>query len=100
MGSWDAPLGALDVFARASAAENDVSSLRRPVPTFWDTWYSKYSTGINEQIILDNLDAAAEKLAAFGLNAFHIDAGWEKRRGDWEPNEKFPDSTTAAVTSW
>ncbi|HOY62029.1 MAG: Melibiase [bacterium ADurb.Bin236] len=91
MGAWDAPLGALDVFARASAQENSVpSSLLRPVPTFWDTWYSKYSTGINEQIILDNLDAATEKLAPFGLNAFHIDAGWEKRRGDWEPNEKFP----------
>jgi hypothetical protein len=90
MGAWDAPLGALDVFAAASAVENGVSSVRRPTPSFWDTWYSKYTTGITEQIILDNLDAAADKLAPFGLTAFHIDGGWEKSRGDWEPNEKFP----------
>lgn len=88
--AWDAPFESLDLFARAAGTANGVTPFKFHVPAFWDTWYSRHSEKISEEIVLANLDAVAEKLAPYGMNTFEIDAGWQDNRGDWQPNERFP----------
>jgi hypothetical protein len=87
---WDAPFDSLELFAEHSGIENGVKPRDIKIPIFWDTWYSHYNDGISEQIVLENLAAAADKLVPYGLNTFEIDAGWQNNRGDWQPNERFP----------
>ena len=56
-------------------------SPRRPGNrTGWTSWYNHY-TGITEDIILKNLDAAAG--SAIPLDIFQIDDGYQTAVGDW-----------------
>lgn len=60
---------------------------RGPV-TGWTSWYNYY-TDIDQDIILQNLDAIVRLKAP--LDYFQIDDGWQPAVGDWmEANEKFP----------
>jgi alpha-galactosidase len=66
------------------------SVLAQPAPAnfpyvSWDSW--GYQTGINEQILRQNADAAA----AMGVELFIVDLGWAREIGDWrEDPAKFP----------
>lgn len=53
----------------------------------WCSWYY-YGANISENDILENMS----EIKARGLNVecIQIDDGWNKKRGDWEPNERFP----------
>ncbi|MFA6450855.1 MAG: glycoside hydrolase family 36 protein, partial [bacterium] len=90
---WEAPpaaLAALEAFGDAAALANGITPYKRGTPTLWDTWYSRYYDGISEDIVFKNVDSVAAKLKPYGMDTFELDAGWERSRGDWFPNEKFP----------
>ncbi len=67
------------------------------VPNGWNSWSGGsssggYGTDINEQIILDNLEAMKREFKNFGVDWFQIDDGWEVDNGDWILNKnRFPD---------
>lgn len=53
----------------------------------WCSWYY-YGANISEKIILENLREIQRRNLPFEY--IQIDDGWSKKRGDWQPNEKFP----------
>lgn len=60
----------------------------------WDSW--GYTDQINEQILLQNADAAA----AAGAELFLVDLGWARSIGDWyADDDKFPDGL-ASVSNY
>lgn len=54
-------------------------------PRVWCSWYNLY-TEINEAI----LKRVLEKLDGLAFDVVQVDDGWQKKIGDWEANEKFP----------
>lgn len=54
-------------------------------PRVWCSWYNLF-TEIDESILLKILD----NLDDLPFDVIQIDDGWQKKVGDWEPNEKFP----------
>ncbi len=85
----------LEGFAKAFSTWTGKKLWTDPVPMGWNSWGGGYGSGgmgtkIDEKIILDNLDAAAEKFRKYGLRYFQIDDGYEIAEGEWEANEKFP----------
>ena len=54
----------------------------------WTSWYYYY-TGINESIIVKNIDTFVQK--NIPIDVFQIDDGWQQSVGDWlTVNQKFP----------
>lgn len=85
------PLTGLDRFGRAAAAVNGVPGAPAFLPHGWDPWSAKFHKDINEQNMLENLDALDRTLKPHGWTHFALDAGWERGLGDWEAHpEKFP----------
>lgn len=75
----------------------DIEALEVSNITGWTSWYNYY-TKIDESIILENLNAFADR--NIPINTFQIDDGWQKSVGEWLPNEKFPngmDTVAAAI---
>ncbi len=76
------------------------------VPAGWNSWSGGggsggYGTGIDEQIIVDNMDFADRELRRWGMNYFQIDDGWQVKTGDWEVNAtKFPDHGDQNGIEW
>lgn len=66
------------------------------IPNGWNSWTTSgstggYGTGINEQIILDNLEVMADEFRDWGIDWFQIDDGYEPTYGDWWwDSDKFP----------
>jgi hypothetical protein len=66
------------------------------VPVGWNSWSGSsssggYGTGINEDIILENMGFADRELRRWGMNYFQIDDGWQTEKGDWQVNsDRFP----------
>ena len=62
----------------------------------WNSWSGSassggYGSGINENIILKNMDFADRELRRWGMNYFQIDDGWQSEKGDWQVNpDRFP----------
>jgi len=56
----------------------------------WCSWYSLYTEIYEQQLfkILADLDDLP-------FDVFQIDDGWQKKVGDWEPNDKFPSGMQA-----
>jgi hypothetical protein len=85
------PLEGLERFGAVSAAFNGVQRRRRFLPHGWDSWNTKYKTEINEERLLAALDFVDKRLKRYGWTHFAIDSGWERGRGNWEPDPaKFP----------
>jgi len=53
-------------------------------PRIWCSWYSLY-----KEISENNLVRILRELDDLPFDVFQIDDGWQKKIGDWEPNEKF-----------
>jgi len=76
------------------------------VPVGWNSWSGSsssggYGTGIDEEIICDNMDFADRELRKWGMNYFQIDDGWEPTIGDWEVNAtRFPDHGAQNGIEW
>ncbi len=68
----------------------------RRVPNGWNSWSGSgstggYGTGIDESIVLANLDVMATQLRDWGMEWFQIDDGYEPYYGDWSWNpDRFP----------
>ncbi len=66
------------------------------VPNGWNSWSGSgstggYGTGVDEAIILANLDVMADQLRDFGMDWFQLDDGYEPYYGDWWWREdRFP----------
>ncbi len=66
------------------------------VPTGWNSWTGSGSSGgygssIDEQLMLDNLQAMDDEFSGFGGEWFQIDDGYEPYYGDWDWREdRFP----------
>jgi len=97
----DQPHRALERYALATKQHNDIQlwTERDPnnrVITGWNSWTGSsssggYGTGIDEQLMLDNMDAMASEFKDFGGEWFQIDDGYEFSYGDWDWNpDRFP----------
>ncbi len=66
------------------------------VPNGWNSWSGSggtggYGTGIDETIILENLDIMATQLRDWGFDWFQVDDGYEPAYGDWTwRSDRFP----------
>ena len=65
----------------------------RETPSGWCSWYY-YGKDVSEADILENVYAL--KKAEIGVRYVLIDDGWERAKGDWEPNGKFSDMKALA----
>lgn len=88
------PHEGLERFSEASAAVNGIRVDPPFLPHGWDPWSSVLKQGISEENLLEDLDALDRRLKRYGWTHFAIDAGWERSRGEWEPNERFPHGMT------
>ena len=97
----DRPHEALERYATAIKQHNRLQMWtdRSPdhrIPTGWNSWTGSgssggYGTGIDEQLMLDNLDVMAAEFKDFGGEWFQIDDGYETQYGDWDWREdRFP----------
>ena len=53
----------------------------------WCSWYY-YGPDISEEIILENMSEL--KRRKIPVEYIQIDDGWNRKRGDWQANDKFP----------
>lgn len=67
------------------------------MPTGWNSWTGSsssggYGSGIDQALMIDNLDAMATHFRDFGGEWFQIDDGYEYHYGDWDWRpDRFPD---------
>ncbi len=91
----------LERLADAIAAHNGLVPWHRRepgrrVPNGWNSWSGSsstggYGTGIDEALMLANLDFMATELRDWGMDWFQIDDGYEPFYGDWWWREdRFP----------
>ncbi len=80
--------------------------LDKPTPHGWNSWGNPSKTDrhdaggknldalvhdITEDVVMENLAIADDRLGKFGLAYFQIDDGYQQAHGDWDFNaEKFP----------
>lgn len=84
------PFQALEDYGRALARWLDHEVWPGPVPTGWNSW-GEYYSDIDEDIILANLEFAADRLRDYGMRYFQIDSGYSPYWGDWEADPvRFP----------
>lgn len=70
---------------------------RPPIQTGWTSWYHYY-TKIDQEIILENLNAFKSRNVP--IDVFQIDDGYQLSTGDWtETNDKFPMGMKAIADS-
>lgn len=83
-------LEGLGRFGNATALVNETR--KRPfLPHGWNSFSSRYGREINEQVLLSELAAMAERLRPLGWSHLSVGEGWESLAGDWEPDAaKFP----------
>ena len=68
------------------------------IPAGWNSWGGGGGSGgpgqdITLDFMLQNLDLAAADLAPWGMQYFLVDDGWQKDKGDWDPDPtRFPDT--------
>lgn len=80
----DDGFSALETYADLIRKQNHINLWKYEVPHGWNSWGNpvkeyrdlSYVTQINEQIILNSLDAAEEHLKRFGLKYWQLDSGW------------------------
>ena len=95
------PFAALESWALAVQAHNHIVLWTQRgeghrVPNGWNSWSGSggtggYGTGIDEDIILANLEVMAGQFKDFGFDWFQVDDGYMPTYGDWWWKEdKFP----------
>ncbi|WP_461190595.1 glycoside hydrolase family 36 protein [Trueperella pyogenes] len=81
-------LAVFNEYAQALAKARNLTPLPRAAETVgpvWSSWYSWFEE-ITADIIAEEILPARD----LGYATIQIDDGWERRVGDWRPNEKFP----------
>lgn len=84
----------LTQYAAATRVLTDVldpapKRMAKAVPTGWSSQYSD-RTGITEEQILANADAAAQAYGLRFLRVILVDDGFQIAAGDWDANTRFP----------
>jgi alpha-galactosidase len=96
-GEWFAGFGAESVvfaeYAKLLGKRFGKGRFQRP-PRVWCSWYSLYKE-IDERRLLEILKA----LGDLPFDVFQIDDGWQRKIGDWEPNDKFQSGMTSMAES-
>ena len=88
-GGWDEAGFATQRFVERALAKPMPGQVEFPFAS-WDSW--AYGTGLDEQTLRRNADAAAR----LGIELFVVDLGWARMLGDWrEDTEKFPSGLRA-----
>jgi len=80
------PFEALENYANLIAQYNNINLWPHEIPHGWNSWNNpvdafrnySYVTQINEEIILDNMKIAVDKLKPFGLKYWQLDNGYSK----------------------
>jgi hypothetical protein len=96
------PLVALEDYAQAIADANELRlwnqrGAENRVPTGWNSWTGSgssggYGSGIDQALMVDNLQVMADEFRDFGGEWFQIDDGYEYHYGDWDWRpDRFPD---------
>lgn len=81
------PLQGLARYARAVAVANGIKSNERVIPHGW----SVSGDFLNEESIVSELDVMAAKYKRYGWSHVALGKGWQRSRGDWQPNpDRFP----------
>ena len=84
-------LEGLERYASACAMFNGFRKPAIPLPHGWDSRNTKYGMDITEDRILASLEVMDKQLKRYGWRHMAIGAGWERVRGDWEPDPvRFP----------
>ena len=105
------PLDGLEAYATAIKDWQGIRlwTERHPeigVPNGWNSWSGSgrsggYGSGINEAIIMDNLDVMDREFRKWGIRFFQIDDGWQVAEGDWEVRkDRFPDREGKNGIEW
>ncbi len=84
------PLEAAERWASCVAKTAGHGPLTRGRLVKWNSWAARYAQKIDEPAMCAEMNAAAAKLLPYGMETFHVDAGWERAWGHWEPRETFP----------
>ncbi len=94
------PAGGLERYAQAVHDDRDLvlwTERGHRTPNGWNSWSGSgssggYGTGIDQGVILENLDVMANELRDWGMDWFQIDDGYQPAYGDWSWREdRFPD---------
>jgi len=83
---YSPPLKGLESYASSVQKEMNIATKKR-LPTGWCSWYYFFKE-ITEKDIIKNLEHIRAR--KYPIEYIQIDDGWQKSRGDWEANEKFP----------
>ncbi len=76
------------------------------VPASWNSWgggsgHHGYGQDIDEALILQNLDLAAQDYLPWGMDYFLVDDGWQDTSGYWFPDQsRFPDHGEQNGMAW
>lgn len=94
----------LEAFARRYAQRMG-KEVWTDVPTGWNSWGGHgaggYGQTIDEQLLLDNMDAAVTDFLPQRMDWFLIDDGWQTAHGDWWPRtDNFPDHGQQNSLEW
>jgi len=85
------PLEGLERFGASVGLAWGAKPTRRALPHGWDSWSTEFHDDITEEAALAALDFMDQRLKRYGWTHFSIDDGWQRARGDWEPDaERFP----------
>ena len=80
----------MEDYGDALARWHKVRAWPGDVPSGWNSW-GEYYSDINEQIVLGNLEFAAQNFRDFGMRYFQVDSGYSPYWGDWEAcPQRFP----------
>jgi alpha-galactosidase len=71
----------LERYADLAAADQWVRETRHPAAG-WSSWY-QYSRQVTREDVRSNLDLAADRYAALGLELVQVDDGYQAAVGDW-----------------
>ena len=94
------PAEGLEAYAEAVHDDRDLvlwTERGHRTPNGWNSWSGSgstggYGTGIDQDLIVQNLDVMANELRDWGMDWFQIDDGYEPAYGDWWWREdRFPD---------
>jgi len=86
------PLAALEGYAERIAAVLGIAPW--PVDDLqahWDSWNTRYHTGITPENMIENARFVARHLKPYGMRWFSIDDGYQRLVGDWRPSARWGD---------
>uniref|UniRef100_A0A7S2ZFZ0 Alpha-galactosidase n=2 Tax=Rhodosorus marinus TaxID=101924 RepID=A0A7S2ZFZ0_9RHOD len=82
------PLSPFNRYADWTARAYEVHESFKDIPAGWCSWYHYYNK-ISYDSVRENLTKLQGIREQLPLKVIQVDDGWQKKWGDWEPNDKF-----------